>query len=139
MATVITNKTKTIIFQNDLRESPKTFITYKNVNIDNVKEYKYLGCLIKSNDLIKKARKVLFLIKSYTSEYGQLPVNVVCNLFDTLVRPILTYNAEIGFMDQYLKYNRAKLLASKTTLKLSLTVLLTKLHQKNFTSFRIIY
>ena len=104
--TVNTNKTKSMIFQNNCCKSPKSFVKYKNICIENVKEYKYLGCLINSNgslvnctsDLTKKARKVLFSIKSLTSEYGQLPIKVACNLFDTMVKPILTYNSEISFI-----------------------------------------
>ena len=106
-----------MIFQNNSNNKPPhSFIKFKNTCIENVKEYKYLGCLISSNgslvncttDLTKKARKVLFSIKSLTSQYGHLPLKVACNLFDTMVKPVLTYNAEMGFMDQYLKYYRAK-------------------------------
>ena len=119
--TVNTSKTKSMIFQNNGCKPPNTFVKYKTTCIENVKEYKYLGCLISSNgslvnctsDLTNKARKVLFSIKSLTSKYGHLPIKVACNLFDTMVKPILTYNAEISFMDQYLKYYRAKKRSTK--------------------------
>ena len=42
--------------------------------------------------LSKKALKVMYSIKSYTSSLNELPVNVSTHLFDSLVRPILTYN-----------------------------------------------
>ena len=45
---------------------------------------------------------------------SQIPVKVTCNLFDTLVKPILTYNSEISFMDSYLKLFRATLRAEKS-------------------------
>ena len=58
------------------------------------------GSLVNSSlDLSKKAQKVLFSVKAYTSDSGQIPVKVACNLFDTLVKPILTYNSEISFME----------------------------------------
>ena len=56
----------------------------------------------------------MFSIKAYTSDFGQLPVKVACNLFDTMVKPILTYNSEICFMDSYLRLFRAKQRAQKS-------------------------
>ena len=50
----------------------------------------------------------------HTSDFGQIPVKVACNLFDTLVKPILTYNSEISFMDSYLKLFRATLRVKKS-------------------------
>ncbi len=119
--TVNANKTKTMIFQNKNTNIPNSFEQYKDIAIQNVKEYKYLGSLISSNgslinstlDMTKKARKVLFAAKSYTSDFIQIPVKVSCSVFDSLIQPILTYNAEISFMDHYLKYYRAKLRAQK--------------------------
>ena len=75
-----------------------------------------LGSLIKSNgnlnhsleDLVKKAQKVLFSIKSRVASLGNIPIKVSNNLFYKLVQPVLTYNAEISFMNSYLTYYRAK-------------------------------
>ena len=41
------------------------------------------------------------------SNFEQLPVNLSCNLFDTLLRSILTYNCEIWNMEDYLPIYRA--------------------------------
>jgi hypothetical protein len=41
-------------------------------------------------------------------------VKVAGNPFDTFVKPILTYNSEISFMDSYLKLFRATLRAEKS-------------------------
>ena len=84
--------------------------------IQNVSEYNSLGSLIKSNgnlnhsleDLAKKAQTVLFSIKSRVASLGNIPIKVSNNLLDKLVQPVLTYNAEISFMDSYLTYYRAK-------------------------------
>lgn len=120
--TVNTKKTKTMVVQNHPNNKINPFIKYKGQLLENVREYKYLGCIISSNgslvncssDLANKARKALFAIKSYTSNFSQVPVKVACNLFQTLVRPILTYNSEICFMDSYLKFYRANMRASKS-------------------------
>ena len=72
-------------------------LKFKDNFLENAKEYKYLGCLINSNgslvnsslDLSKKAKKVLFSIIAYTSDFGPIPVKVACNLFDTLVKKSL--------------------------------------------------
>jgi hypothetical protein len=60
-------------------------------------------------DLAKKAQKVLLSIKSrVASSLGNIPIKVSNNLFDKLVQPVLTYNAELFFMDSYLTYYTAK-------------------------------
>ncbi len=115
-------KTKTMKIQNRHIRAEKPFIKYKNEYIHNVKEYKFLGSIISDNgslvncsiDLSKKARKALFAIRAYTSNFEQVPVKVACNIFETLVRPILTFNSEICFMDTYLKLYRAKVRANKS-------------------------
>jgi hypothetical protein len=45
------------------------------------------------------SQKVLFSIKSRVSSLGNIPIKVSNNLFDKLVQPVLTYNAEISFME----------------------------------------
>jgi hypothetical protein len=47
-------------------------------------------------------------LREKTSSLDILPISVSINLFDKLVRPILTYNSEISFMDYFLVYHRAK-------------------------------
>ena len=115
-------KTKTMIFQQNL-VTPKTNpIFYKNEQLENVSEYKFLGSVLKSNgnlkssmeDLAKKARKVMFSLKSHTMSLGDLPINVSTNLFDTLVKPILTFNLEVSYMDHYISQYKAKCRAEKS-------------------------
>ena len=114
--TVNINKTKSLVFENRSNKLLNHFVNYKNLTVENVKEFKFLGSVIKSNgslvtsteDLCNKARKVFFSVKSYTSAFTGVPVSVACNLFDTLINPILTYNSEVFYMDLYLKFYRAK-------------------------------
>jgi hypothetical protein len=57
--------------------------------LQNVSEYPFLDITLKSNgnlshsitDLVKKAKKALFCIKSYTTSLNNLPVKVASNLF----------------------------------------------------------
>ena len=58
-------------------------------------------------DLRIKISYNFVLLKSYTSSLNELPVNVSTHLFDSLVRPILTYNCEIWNMDVYKPYFNA--------------------------------
>lgn len=63
---------------------------------------------LNSEDLTNKARTVLFSLKSYTNSLNNLPVNVACNLFDTIVKPIASFNSDVTFMDIYCSIYRAK-------------------------------
>ena len=65
-----------MIFQNKTnRRDKENFLSYEDNTIENVSEFKFLGNIIKntgnlipsSDDLAKKARKVMYSIKSYTS------------------------------------------------------------------------
>jgi hypothetical protein len=61
----------------------------------------------------KKGLKVLFSLRKLFSNFEQLPANLSCKLFDTLIRPILSYNCEIWYMDEYLPLYRAMLRATR--------------------------
>ena len=110
------NKTKTMIFTQSKHKIEQSFVTYKNKAVDNTTEYSFLGILIKNNgnlsqstlNLTKKAKKVFFAIRSYTNSLNNLPLKVANNLFDSLVKPVMTYNAEITYLDSYISLFRAK-------------------------------
>ena len=69
----------------------------------------------------------LNVLTAMTSDFGQIPDKVACNLFDTLVKPILTYNSEISFMNSYLKLFRATLRAEKSNSEIDELNLLIRL------------
>ena len=50
----------------------------------------------------KKRLKVLFALNKYMSNVVNVPADLSCKLFDTLIRPILLYNSEVLFMENYL-------------------------------------
>ena len=54
----------------------------------------------------------MFCIKSYTTSLNNLPVKVGNNLFDTLVKPIMTYNSEVTYLDTFTSLYRATKRAS---------------------------
>ena len=119
--TVNCNKTKTLIFGKNLKNIKNTKFSYRNTYLENVSEFKFLGNVITQNEnlvscaeaLSEKTLKVMYSIKSYTSSLNELPVNVSTHLFDSLVRPILTYNCEIWNMDVYKPYFNATEKAKK--------------------------
>ena len=55
----------------------------------------------------KKGLKALFALKSRFSNFQTLPVNLSCKLFDILIRPVLLYNYEVWFPEEYLTVLRA--------------------------------
>ena len=79
-----------------------------------------LGITLKSNgnlshsttDLFKNAKKALFCIKSYPTSLNNLTVEVTNNLFDILVKPIMTYNSEVTYLDTFISLYRVKKRAS---------------------------
>lgn len=112
--TVNVKKTKVMVFQNKYNNEPSFY--YKNQVILETSEYNFLGNIIdfkgkcerSIQELTKKGLKALFALKSSFSNFQSLPVNLSCKLFDLLIRPILLYNCEIWFMEEYLPIIRAK-------------------------------
>jgi hypothetical protein len=112
------NKTKSMIFKQNYTKTEPSFVYYRNNQIWNVSEYIFLGISLKSNgnlshsttDLVKKAKKTLFC--TYTTSLNNLPVKVANNLFDSLVKPIMTYNSEVTYLDTFISLYRAKKRAS---------------------------
>ena len=111
-----------MIFSNGTKKLEPSFAIYNTTLIENVSEYKFLGLTIKPNgnlghstvELVKRAKKALFSIKTYSKSLTNLPPKVACNLFDSLVKPIMIYNAEITYLDTYLSFHRAKKRAKNT-------------------------
>ena len=97
-------KTKVMIFGNP----KKSKLLFNSAEIDEVIDYKYLGNIISSirlprQDPLKKtctflcdqARKASFSMTSKIKTIGKLPVHVMLNLFDVLVKPILIYGSDV--------------------------------------------
>jgi hypothetical protein len=87
----IKKKTKIMVFQRN--NSPFSEFFYKNQPLTVTHEYNFLGNIIdnKGNfkrsiqELSKKGLKVLFALKKYMSNFVNVPADVSCELFDTLI------------------------------------------------------
>ena len=114
--TVNGKKTKAMVISNKYKRENMTFL-YKNEKIETVKEFKFLGNYISENGnfissakfLSQKALKVMYSIRSYISNANIMPANLSCHIFDSLVRPILTFNSEIWYMDVYRSFYNSEL------------------------------
>ena len=102
-----------MILENNCGKPQNYFVKFKNNFLENAKEYKYLDCMINSNGgLVNSSLHLSKKPKMYY--FAQIPVKVACDLFDTLVKPMLAYNSEISFIDSFLKLFRATLRAEKS-------------------------
>ena len=108
-------KTKVIIFQQKNIPYTKSDFFINGKRIDKVLNYKYLGNIIESSgkfhachsELSKKGIKVLFSMFKYLNPIENLSLKIFKKLFDALIKPILTYNAEIWYLDFYEKIIKA--------------------------------
>ena len=106
--TVNTNKTKILVFQGGCQPAQIAFYYKENI-LTEVKEFNFLGNIIDSKgkfkksiqELSKKGLKALFSLRKYMSNFKHVPVDISCKLFDTLIRPVILYNSEVWFMDDY--------------------------------------
>ena len=100
--TVNIDKTKAMIFNKTGKFMKRNFI-YKNSKIETVREYKYLGFLLVPSgsivpglhDLKSRSNRALFKIKNKMGEHFRTNPSITIKLFNTLVRPILTYMSEL--------------------------------------------
>ena len=96
------DKTKAMIFNKTGKFMKRNFI-YKNSKIETVREYKYLGFLLVLSgsitpglhDLKSRSNRALFKIKNKMGEHFRINPSITIKLFNTLVRPILTYMSEL--------------------------------------------
>ena len=103
-------KTKVVIFQR-YGKKPKPILYLGNKAIEIAKTYTYLGITFDSScsfktaalDLKVKSTKASFYLSSLLSSHNHLHLNTHMKLFDTLIRPILTYGSEVWLPNQYLK------------------------------------
>ena len=100
--TINVDKTKAMMFNKTGRLIKRNF-NYNKSKIETVKEYKYLGFLIVPSgsivpglhDLKSRGSRALFKIKNKMGEHFRLNPGITIKLFNTLVKPILTYMAEL--------------------------------------------
>ena len=99
--TINIKKTKCMIFNKTGRLVRRGFVI-GNENIENVREYKYLGLKftpsgeIKSalDDLKSRALKAYYSLKHKLGNFFCTNIVETMSLFDTLIKPILTYSSD---------------------------------------------
>ena len=125
---VNTSKTKIVIFsRGKVRNKPNFY--FGNDIIDICDDYTYLGVTFNYNGNFKKAinkqvcqaRQAMFALLAKAKKL-HLPIDVICDLFDKIVLPILLYGCEIWGLDNithveifYRKFLKRMLKLSKST------------------------
>ena len=96
-----------MIFSKGKKDFTKFMFTYQDIQIDIVEKYKYLGIIFHSNgnlkhaadDLYNKGLRAFFSLRKNFSNFNELPFSISMKLFDTLIKPIITYGSEIWISD----------------------------------------
>lgn len=101
--TINQQKTEIIVFRNGgpLRTYEKWFYNNSPVNVTSM--YKFMGLIFTpklawskaQSKLAAQARKSIYAIMAYQKSFGAFSHNEYFKLFDSMVKPILTYGAEI--------------------------------------------
>jgi hypothetical protein len=121
---VNTKKTKVVIFsRGKIRNKP--VFKLGDSKIDICDEYEYLGCIMNYNGKFKKAinervlqgRRAMFSLLS-KSNMLNLPLDITCQLFDTLVTPVLLYGCEVWGIENIHEIETVQVKFCKILLKL---------------------
>ncbi len=95
------SKTKVVVFEK-CRNAALEF-TYRRTTIEQVQSFRYLGLELHSTrgmavaiDKLTNARKkALFALRRRCNDLSITDPKVMCQLFDSLVRPVLSYACEV--------------------------------------------
>ena len=101
--TVNTEKTKIVVFRKGGKLSKDDKWSFNGYNIQVVNIFKYLGCHLSTqctfkthiDKAVESARKGLFLLKQYISTNPEILPKSQLEIFDTMIKPILTYGSEV--------------------------------------------
>ena len=97
---VNTAKTNIVIFSKNRRGNTANF-TFNNERLSVVEDFQYLGIIFSRKGnfhknkyrLVKQARKAMFYVLRKARKL-YLPIDILLQLFDAMVAPILLYGAE---------------------------------------------
>ncbi len=95
------SKTKVVVLEKCRSAAPK--FTYKGTTIERVQSFKYLGLKLHStrgmvvaiDKLTIAGKKALFALCRRCNDLSIIDPEVMCQLFDSLVRPILSYACKV--------------------------------------------
>ena len=111
-------KTKVMLFSKGKRDYSKFSFFIQNSELEIVEKYKYLGIVFHFNgnlkhaaeDLYNKSLKAFFSLKSKFSNFDEVPIHISFKLFDSLIKPILTYGSEVWLTDYNINFVNADIL-----------------------------
>lgn len=112
------NKTKIMIFSKGRRKYENYYFSYRDAHLEIVDQYKYLGVSFFYNgnlkhaadDLYNKGLKAMFSLRKKVSNFSQFPLELSSKLFDSLLRPIITYGSEVWIADYSINLKNIDLL-----------------------------
>jgi hypothetical protein len=95
------SKTKVVVFEKHRNATPK--FTYRGTTIERVQSFKYSGLEFHSTrgmaiaiaKLTVAGKKALFVLRRRCNDLSITDPEVMCQLFDSLVRPVLSYACEV--------------------------------------------
>jgi len=95
------SKTKVVVFEKHRSVAPK--FTYRRTTIERVQSFRYLGLKLHSTKgmvvaiakLTVARKKALFALRRRCNDLSITDPEVMCQLFDSLVCPVLSYACEV--------------------------------------------
>ena len=123
-------KTKIMIFRKGGRLSNNLDFKYGNYPIEIVRRFSYLGVVFTTGGsftdlqktLVGQAQKEMYQMQKYLNQFVSLKPSHVCDIFDKLIHPILSYGCEVWGVIQgrlvermHLKFCKQLLGVKKTT------------------------
>ncbi len=95
------SKTKVVVFEKRRSAAPKC--TYRGTTIERVQSFRYLclklhnirGMVVAIDKLTAARKKALFALRRRCNDLSITDPKVMCQLFDSLVRPVLSYACEV--------------------------------------------
>ena len=102
-----------MIFSKGKKDYSKYQFFQNNSQIEIVERYNYLDIVFYFNgnlkhvadDLYNKALKAFFSVKGKFNNFQEVPLKICLKLFDSLLKPILTYGSEIWLSDYNINLN----------------------------------
>jgi len=98
---ITVSKTKVVVFEKCHSATPE--FTYRGTTIERVQSFRYLGLKLHStrdmavgiDKLTAAGKKALFALCRRCNDLSITDLEIVCQLFDLVVRPVLSYACEV--------------------------------------------
>jgi hypothetical protein len=95
------SKTKVVVFEKCCSVAPK--FTYRGITIEQVQSFRYMGLklhgtrgmVVAIDKLTAAGKKALFALRRRCNDLSITNPEIMCQLFDSLVCPVLSYACEV--------------------------------------------